>query len=340
VQFSSLRRNASVRPAWFWLPRGGLEQLVKTAVQRGFWRDKDGLIAKKWERRTQVSARLDNFGPNPLETGRFPIIVTAEDADTVYVSEKGPPDPAVDKKLDGGAYETEAATVWFLAVDSKGGAATGDAYEWRAPIRVKPDVRRVSDGYRVSVLAIPRGATIRATFDESDPRTGPAVSGEMQAPAGATRLRVVAEVNGQFSEEESASLADGLREGPAKPEKAQNLDAPVLMTSRFEPKDTAAAFSALDRLGKTPGVCVHGGSVELSGGRSEGDHLTFRMGKDVPFGAGDLDALTKTLVERLNAEAPTLKLRLDGIAFPSGRELRTFCDAVGEDFARVTWAQD
>ena len=195
-------------------------------------------------------------------------------------------------------------------------------------------------GYRVSVLAIPRGATIRATFDESDPKTGPAVSGEIEAPPGATRLRVVAEVNGQFSEEETASLADGLREDPRKAEKPLNLDAPVLMTSRFEPNDTATAFSALDRLAKTPGARVHGGSVELSGGHSEGDHLTFRMGKDVPLDARDLDMLTKMLVEKLHAEAPTLKLRLDRIAFPSGRELRAFCDAVGEDFARVTWTQD
>ena len=340
VQFSSLRRNAAVRPGWYWLPRGGLEQLVKTAVQRGFWRDKEGLIAKKWERRTRVSARLDDFGPNPLETGRFIINVTAEDADTVYMSEKGPPAQSAENKLDGRAFETEATAVWFLAVDSKGEATTGDPCEWRAPIRVKPDVRRVSGGYRVSVLAIPRGATIRATFDESDPRTGPAVSGEMEAPAGATRLRVVAEVNGQFSEEETAGLADGLREDPRKPEKPLNLDLPARMTSRFEPKDTAAAFSALDRLAKIPGSRVHGGSVELNGGRSEGDHLTFRMGRDVPLDAGGLDMLTKKLVERLHAEAPTLKLRLDSIAFPSGRELRAFCDAVGEDFARVTWTQD
>ena len=314
--------------------------MVKTAVQRGFWRDKEGLIAKKWERRTWVSARLDDFGPNPLETGRFIINVTAEDADTVYMSEKGPPAQSAENKLDGRAFETEATAVWFLAVDSKGEATTGDPCEWRAPIRVKPDVRRVSGGYRVSVLAIPRGATIRATFDELDPRTGPAVSGEMEAPAGATRLRVVAEVNGQFSEEETAGLADGLREDPRKPEKPLNPDSPARMTSRFEPKDTAAAFSALDRLAKIPGSRVHGGSVELNGGRSEGDHLTFRMGRDVPLDAGGLDMLTKKLVERLHAEAPTLKLRLDSIAFPSGRELRAFCDAVGEDFARVTWTQD
>src|SRR3974390_2578976 len=41
VQASSLRRNAAVRPGWFWLPRAGLDQLVKTSVLRGFWREKD-----------------------------------------------------------------------------------------------------------------------------------------------------------------------------------------------------------------------------------------------------------------------------------------------------------
>jgi hypothetical protein len=340
VQFGSLRRNGAVRPGWFWLPRGGLEELVKTAGQRGFWRDKDGLVAKKWERRARVTARLDDFGPNPLERGRFLITVTAEDADTVFFSEEGPPDLEKDKKLDGRTYETEAAAVWFLAVDSKGEASTGDAHEWRAPIRVKPDVRRVSDGYRVSFLAIPRGATIRATFDGSDPMGGPSVSGEIEAPAGATRLRVIAEVNGQFSKEESAQLVDGFGEGPRKAEKELKLDSPAVMTSKFEPKDTAAAFSALDRLAKTPGVVLYGGSIELSGGRSEGDHLTLRMGKDVPVAAGDLDMLAKIAVERLNADAPTLKLRLDTIEFTSGRELKGFCDAVGEDFARVGWAQD
>src|SRR5262249_17030089 len=136
VQQSSLRRNAAVRSGWFWLPRNGFDQLVKTSVQRGFWRDNDGLIAKKWQRRTKGTARPDDFGPNPLETGRFIANVTPEDADTVYVSEKGPPDPSRDAKLDGRVYETAAAAAWFLAVDSRSAATTGDSFEWRAPIRV------------------------------------------------------------------------------------------------------------------------------------------------------------------------------------------------------------
>lgn len=112
------------------------------------------------------------------------------------------------------------------------------------------------------------------------------------------------------------------------------------MTSRFEPKDTAAAFSALDRLAKTPNVHILGGSIEVNGARSEADFLTLRLGRDVPVLASDFDALVKTLVEKLNAPAPSVKLRLDGIAFPSGRDLARFCDDSGEDFDRVEWKQD
>ncbi len=342
VQQASLRRNAAVRSGWFWLPRNGLDQLVKMAVQRGFWREREGLIAKKWERRTKVTARVDDFGPNPIETGRFQINVTAEDADTVYVSESGPPDPAVSQKLDGRVYETEAPAAWFLAVDSKGVAKTGDPCEWRAPVRVKLDVKRVSGGYRVSFLASPRAAKIHATFDGADPKSGPVIdSSEIAAPPGATRLRAVAEVNGQFGEEESAPLQGGVSEAggiysPTRP--ALMPDTPATLTSRFEPKDTAAAFSALAWLAKV-GARIRGGMAEANGGRSEQDHLTLRLGRDVPIPAGDLDAFVKTLVEKLGAAAPTVKLRLDGIEFSSGCELTAFCDDMGVDFDRVTWDQ-
>jgi hypothetical protein len=344
VQQASLRRNASMRSGWFWLPRGGLEQLVRTAVQRGFWRENEGLIAKKWERRTRISARQDDFAQDPMTTGRFQVNVTPEDADIVYVSESGPPVPKTAQKLDGRVYETAAPAVWFLGVDSKGIAATGDVCEWRAPIRVKPDVKRVSGGYKVALAAIPRAAVIRATFDGSDPRTGPEVGTEIDAPKGATRLRVVAEVGGQFSQEETAPLQAGMDNAGGrdsnKPKPVLRPDASAIMTSRFEPKDTAAAFSALDRLAKIPQARVLSGTVELNGMRSEADFLTLRLGRDVPLGADNLDRLVKVLATMLNAEAPTVKLRLDGIAFPSGRDLTQFCDATGEDFDRVEWKQD
>ncbi len=79
-------------------------------------------------------------------TGRFQINVTPEDADIICVSESGPPDPRTGQKLDGRVYESAAPAVWFVGVDSKSIAKTGDACEWRAPIRVKVDVGRVAGG--------------------------------------------------------------------------------------------------------------------------------------------------------------------------------------------------
>ncbi|MEH2592991.1 DUF499 domain-containing protein [Bradyrhizobium sp. AZCC 1721] len=344
VQHASLRRNAAVRSGWFWLPKGGLEQLTRAAVQRGFWREKDGLVAKKWERVTRVTARQDDFAQDPMVTGRFQVNVSPEDADIVYVSESGPPDPARAQKLDGRVYETMAPAVWFLGVDSKGVAKMGDPCEWRAPIRVKPDVKRTSTGYRVSLVAIPRAAAIRATFDGSDPKSGPEVPhGDMDAPTGAKQLRVVAEVNGLFSQEETAPLASGMDDTGGtrfQPKAALKPDTAAIMTSRFEPKDTAAAFSALDRLAKLSDAKVFGGTVDLNGTRSEGDFLTLRLGRDVAVPVAALDQKVKELAALLAASAPTVKLRLDGIAFSSGRDLMTFCDAFELDFDRVEWKQE
>jgi hypothetical protein len=341
VQQSSLRRNAAVRSGWFWLPRGGLDQLTRTAVQRGFWREKDGLVAKKWERVTRIMAREEVFAQDPMVTGRFQVNVTPEDADVVYVSESGPPDPARAQKLDGRVYETAASALWFLGVDSKGVAKTGPPCEWRAPIRVKPDVKRTSTGFRVSFTAIPRAAKIHATFDGSDPRIGPEVpQGEMDAPPGAKQLRAVAEVSGQFSPEETAPLAAGMDDGGPRPRPVPKPDSAAKMTSRFEPKDTAAAFSALDRLAKLSEANVFGGSVEFIGTRSEGDFLTLRLGPDVAVPALALDQKVKELAALLNAAAPTVKLRLDGIVFPSGRDLMAFCDAFELDFDRIQWTQE
>ena len=56
--------------------------------------------------------------------------------------------------------------------------------------------------------------------------------------------------------------------------------------------------------------------------------------------AVELDRSVKELARLLDAPQPTVKLRIDTIAFPSGRELMSFCDASGEDFDRVDWKQD
>lgn len=341
VQESSLRRNAAIRPDWYWLPPNGLNELVKLCVQRGHWRQKNGLVAKTWERKTSVTAKTDEYGPNPIETGRFQIIVTPEDADIVYVSETGVPDPTTASKLDGRVYETAAHAAWFLAVDSKGIAKTGDPCEWRAPVRVKLDVKRNFAGFEIAVAACPRAASVRASFDNTDPRNAPVVPGtSFPAPADAMIVRVVAVMGQDYSAEESAVLGAYAIGGP-KPKKPLKPDEPARLTSRFESRDTATAFKALDYLaGVSGGSSVLGGSVESTGNRGEQDFVTLRIGRDTAVPATDLDRLTKDLVAKMNVEQPTVKLRLDSVAFTSGRDLTGFCDALGQDFEQVTWEQE
>ena len=249
-------------------------------------------------------------------------------------------------KLDGRVYETAAPAVWFLGVDSKGVATTGDVCEWRAPIRVKPDVMRVSGGYKIALAAIPRAAVIRATFDGSDPKTGPEVPhGEIDAPKGATRLRVVAEVDGQFSQEETALARDrhGRRRWPAAHAAQGRAEARCAgdMTSRFEPKDTAAAFAALDRLAKIPGAKVLGG-IDRSERRAVGGGFSDAAPRPRRAGSGRDPRRrgSRNLVEtagRAGAHGEIAARRhcLSVRARPDG-----FCDASGEDFDRVEWKQD
>ena len=342
VQKSSLERNAAVRPAWFWMPRGGLDSLIRESIRRGFWREKEGLIAKKWLRVTKVTARLDDFAPDPMVSGRFQVNVTPEDADTVFVSEAGPPDPKTATKLDGRIYETAAPAAWFLAVDSTGSATTGDVCEWRAPLRVKLDAKRNAAAWRLALQGVPRAANIRVSFDGTDPRNAsPVLSGEIDAPSGATQVRALVELDGKFSLEETARLApEGFESDPNAKKTPVKSDSPATMTSRFQSRDTAQAFTALDRLSKMAGAKVKGGSVEVKGKRTEDDYLTLRFGRDVTIDASELDRSAKELATLLAAEQPLVTLQLSSVAFPSGRDLMTFCDDMALDFDRVEWKQD
>ena len=82
--------------------------------------------------------------------------------------------------------------------------------------------------------------------------------------------------------------------------------------------------------------------MEVNGVRSEADFLTLRLGRDVPVRCDrSRPRWSRSLVEIAErAEPRRVKLRLDGIAFPSGRDLTRFCDDSGEDFDRVEWKQD
>jgi len=67
-------------------------------------------------------------------------------------------------------------------------------------------------GFRVRYWRSRAPAVMRATFDGTDRSGGPRFRWRDRCAGGATRLRVIAEVNGQFSQEETALLTQEGRE--------------------------------------------------------------------------------------------------------------------------------
>ena len=337
VQPSALRRKATLQPGWFWLPRGGLDQLIRLAIQRGHWREKDGLIQKKWERRAEVSVRLDEFAPDPIETGHYTLALSLQDADTIYYSESGPPDPAQSAKLSGLAYELHGPAVWFLAVDSSGKNAASEPIEFRAPIRLKVQVNSTPEGKKLTARAVPRTATIHASFDGSDPRQAPAFTSPGLIPDGAAHLRVIAGLNGAWSVEESALFATGVADCPG-PKRTLDDNRPVSWEGNYRSASTDQAFDALDYLRATPGVTVSGALFEMESKRISGEMMSLRI--NAPLAGADFDALVKMLVEKSGFETPAATLRLVRVSFAHGRDFRDFARRLALDFEREQWKQE
>ena len=340
VQFASLRRNAALRPGWFWLPRNGLDTLVRMAVQRGYWRERDGMVQRRFEVVSSVQVRIDEYAPSPLDTGRYTLTVSRQDADTVYFSEKGPPDPRSSATISGTTYETEAPAVWFLASDSSGKSKLGDPVEWRAPVRIKPAMESTGAGHRLTVLVVPRAAIARASFDGSDPQHAVPFTGQVMVPDGTAMVRVVAEFEGLFSAVESIPLGVQPADAPtgSKPKVALDDNKPVTLTTPWASPSSPAAFSALTVLRDTAEATVLGGSFEVANKGVEGEFLALRVG--TPVRAADLDSLAKLLTDMSGFAEPAATLRLGKLQFATGRDFRSFADKLGLDFERQTWSQD
>lgn len=341
VPLASLKRNAVLRPGWYWLPRGGVEALIRLAAQRGYWKHDDGIVRRRFEVLASVTVGIEQFAPDPVETGRYTLTITRENADTVYFSERGPPEARHSAMLSGTAHVTEAAAVWFRPVDSSGKAVAGPVVEWRAPVRLRASVASEPGGYRLSVTVVPRAATVRVGWDASPSLV---MAGSIVAPSDAHLARIMAELGTVRSAEEVVTLAGrGLADDPGRrPEPSPRLDdnLPATMTSRHEAAGTKDTWVALGLLRDIPGTRVLGGQLTLKGQADEESYVTLRLGASVPLPGTELHALAQRLADLSGWADPVANLRLDGVAFESGRDLQRFAAECGMDWERVKWRQN
>jgi hypothetical protein len=339
VPVAELKRKAGARTSWYWLPPGGLDHLIKTCIARKLWREHGGLIYKAFERVTSVTARVESAG-DAHARGTYILSLSSEEADTIYVSETGVPEPARSEKVSGRQYETAAASVWFLAVDSAGKAATGPAYQWHAPIDVKPTLTSSSSGVKLAVSVMPRSAVVLATFDGSPTREGREISTETSVPPGTQMIHLVGKVDERYSQEISITVQRPRRNGgdqpPAKPELQDSL--PVFVNHTVESKSTPQAYEILEAIKAATGSLVKGGRIEVIGG-SEQDFLAATFGDTIALDSETIETLLRTLAGKAGTVDPTVTLQINSIRFGTGRDFKNFADKLAIDFEKANWSQ-
>jgi Protein of unknown function (DUF499) len=339
VPVAELKRKAGARMSWYWLPPAGLDHLIKTAIARKLWREHGGLIYKVFDRVTTVTARVESAG-DAHARGTYILSLSTEDADTIYVSETGVPDPARSEKVSGRQYETAAASVWFLAVDSTGKATTGPAYQWHAPIDVKPTLTSSSSGVKLMVSVMPRSAVVLATFDGAPPRDGSEISTETKVPPGTEMIRLVGKVGERYGQDISVVVQRPRRGGgdqpPAKPELQDGL--PVFVNHTVESKSTPQAYEIIEAIKAATGSLVKGGRIEVMGA-SEQDFLAATFGDTIALDSETVETLVRTLAGKAGTLDPTVTLQINAIRFGTGRDFKNFADRFAIDFDAANWSQ-
>ncbi|WP_442754267.1 DUF499 domain-containing protein [Methylocystis sp. JAN1] len=342
VPRGELHRKAAARAGWYWLPPNGLDHLIDECCRRKYWRERErsGLIEKKFERVASVSIRLEGSLDEALERGSYRLTVTREDADTVFFSEKGAPDPKTSGKVSGTSFETSAHKVWFLAVDSKKEAKTGEPYVWEAPIHLRAVMASTSGGYRLETLVIPRAAEIHATFDGREAKRGPVVANSAMLPPGCAMVRVAATIDGRWSTEQTISIGSGLGPGPGEPVKEPEDNKPVRLKERIGSKSTKDAYDLIAALREAQGAKVFGGRIES--GRSDQDdgYMDTTFGGAIGLGADEIENILNTLAKEAGFKAERVSLAFNETAFMTGKDFKNFADKRDLDYETLKWAQD
>lgn len=336
VQRSELKRKAAAKPGWYWLESGGLDHLIDACIRTGHWRLKNGLVEKRFTRETSVTVRLDGQIDGMIEKGVYDLVVTPEDADTVYASETGDPDPTTSGKVVGRTWTTSALRVFFLAVDSKKEAITGPAFTWEAPIKLATEARSTSGGFEISWKVLPPSAEVRISFDGCDPRSSTPVRSPVVAPTDCHKVTLLASVGDRQGDPVRIPL---IREGDAiKVVEAVRDDTPLVLKERQRFDTITQLTDAIDALAAATGASVRGGRIEVGTDAADA-YVEISFGDNIAMTADKLRALITDAGTATGITPTKASASFNEVSFATGKDYKVYADAMKLDFATMSWTQ-
>ena len=317
--------RAKSNPAWPWMPGiKGLDNLKVQALNQSRWREgTDGYIEKGPFPKEQtginiVDQREDTttgetiLTLNPIDAGANPKVHYAL---TASVSEA---DPVVDD-LD--SFRTKEPTLYFLAIDTDGNHAPGEAKRWKVNLKVRYQVHNHADHRSLELSVTPSyKAKIQYSIDGTSPRNAPVYDGSLIIPDEQVMLQVYATA-GEASVNEAFTIP---AKGIVRPVIYDDRPATLKLSERKAQLDsTSAVFNLITELKERQGVYFKG--VVLTIGEGE-------KSVQVRFGARSvspamLDKLIAALRENLNEPDALVHLIIrDGASFDTGFDLKAFAE--------------
>ena len=324
--WKDIRMRAVAKPDWPWLPGSkGLDQVKASALSRGIWREgSDGYIEKGPFAKEKTSVSVTTRATDD-KTGELELTISPKNAGNAprvhYSTDPGvsEQDPVVD---DLEAFRTTEPTLYFLAVDPDGEHETGDAFLWKAQIKIRHEVHRKPDHRVVELQSTPR-ATLYYTTDGSGPREGVEYTEPFRIEDGKVLVQVYACAGAAEQTEkftiQPASDAGGRPEiDPHQPARLQN--------SKVRLDTTESVFKVLvdfkDRDVKMQQVRLRIGEGE------DTVEVGFNSRTVTP---ATLETTINTLREAIgDPDAPVqMNIRNGGGEFATGEDLKHFAEIAG-----------
>lgn len=228
--WKDIRMRAAAKPEWPWLPGNkGLDQVKASALARGMWREgSDGYIEKGPFAKEKTSVSVTTKSTDEA-TGELILQIVPKHAGNTprvhYRPDEGvsEQDPAADNLEE---FRTAEPTLYFLAIDPDGKHESGDAYLWKAPIKIRHEVHSKPDHRVVELQSTPKAA-LYYTTDGSGPREGFEYTGPFPIEDGRVLVQVYAKAGASEQTEKFTIQPSGDDDGrpeidPHQPIRLQN----------------------------------------------------------------------------------------------------------------------
>jgi hypothetical protein len=336
VPWVDVKRAAAMQQGFVMLPPRGLDHLRDQCVEvRKLWRAHPGGYVEKPPFPPDRTGVICRTRTRDETTGKTSLEVKAVHGDRVHWARNSSVS-ASSPIVVGEVLDTEEVSLWFLCVDTKhtvgtdGHHETGDPVRWSGKVEVKIDPQSGATSRRMVLSAVPPGAAIRFTLDDSEPASsGTAYTGPIDIGDGGCTFAAIAEKEGIRSEKVTYRFPPrtGIAGRPEVPQIDPNR--PAKWKARLRFRTTEDTYNAV-KAAKDAQATIIGLEINVTSKEDSDAFASLVLGEGLGMPASDMEGVLADLQARVPGGEVTLAA--PAMSFETGNDLNGFSNAIGQAY--------